>query len=617
VQIPLWHRLYTGRLAWAEEAYTEFLADIDPALVEDFRRQNEITVVLYGPTQVGKTTLLLKLLGIGAEQEVARILRGGSKAGEAATATAVRYSRSPDECWYIGPAGGTPLSDDQVETALANMRATVVAGDYIAVDPVPIFIPRRYFAQVDAVHHVRVLDLPGYDAAPAGSPEGDLVSRIARKHVRTADLIILIASVNDLGALKPGRLQLEELKDWAKARGRVRVVATHTVSGASFRRWLGRPGNAVKSQVRSLLAEEIRSLDIPVPPELEEILYPLEYGRSWGVLEQTAPDIFAKAQPIVDELFLDLSADVRDSATPHGRLRMAFTVHRALTLKAEGRLKEFDSEASKLRGLKVALGRRLKAASAYIRAKQSSIASLDKQQHTLGDNARDGMARMANAFQADSEIPEGRSVQAFEDFIADAEDRLAMQWKALAAELHQILPCVRLKKVEHSTAFEAIGKTLREYSFDRYFFNYDRDRHLVIGAQQEAIDKARRSATQQLEKAITARTHVLEEENKAAASELAYARKLYAGRKARWSGAHTQLHTLKLDRAAYQEGVRYEIEKARQFGTLLNGAFHQELARHVHIAATANQPVTTFLHLCHVNLLYREFDKLTAGSLHA
>ena len=55
-------------------------------------------VVLVGPTQVGKTTLIMNLIGIRDDKktELNRILRGGRSVGESSTSIATVYTRSPE-----------------------------------------------------------------------------------------------------------------------------------------------------------------------------------------------------------------------------------------------------------------------------------------------------------------------------------------------------------------------------------------------------------------------------------------------------------------------------------------------------------------------------------------
>ena len=62
---------------------------------------HEVRVVLYGPTQVGKTTLILRLLGLSDEttKEAQRVLRGGRGHGKSATASVTRYRLTHHDAW--------------------------------------------------------------------------------------------------------------------------------------------------------------------------------------------------------------------------------------------------------------------------------------------------------------------------------------------------------------------------------------------------------------------------------------------------------------------------------------------------------------------------------------
>ena len=92
-----WEQRYEGRTDWAENAVAQHLEGFDPEVRDRLAtRDREATIALYGPTQVGKTTLILKMLGVSdaAALTVGEVLRGGRPAGESATATAMRYRAS-------------------------------------------------------------------------------------------------------------------------------------------------------------------------------------------------------------------------------------------------------------------------------------------------------------------------------------------------------------------------------------------------------------------------------------------------------------------------------------------------------------------------------------------
>ncbi|MDN2674855.1 hypothetical protein OX459_26000 [Janthinobacterium sp. SUN026] len=81
-----WAQHDQERLDWAFRAYTRFAESLSPEIRDRLAskdQQAEAYVVVFGKTQVGKTTLLMELMGVLATQmpRVARVLRGGARPG--------------------------------------------------------------------------------------------------------------------------------------------------------------------------------------------------------------------------------------------------------------------------------------------------------------------------------------------------------------------------------------------------------------------------------------------------------------------------------------------------------------------------------------------------------
>jgi hypothetical protein len=65
--------------AWAFEAYDRFVETLSPEVRQHLgERREDSYMVVFGRTQVGKTTLILKLLGLPAQavRAVSTVLRG-------------------------------------------------------------------------------------------------------------------------------------------------------------------------------------------------------------------------------------------------------------------------------------------------------------------------------------------------------------------------------------------------------------------------------------------------------------------------------------------------------------------------------------------------------------
>ena len=278
----LWRQLHARTRAWAIEANETWLASLSRDARGGAQRNPEARVVLFGPTQVGKTTLLLTLLGIrdDAAAEVETVLRGGRVHGQSSTALPMRYLRSRDNQWRIDTADTPGLSAEAVRAHLGTVRAAVEDGRHQSTDPVTLFLPADHFAVGEPAVRVSVLDLPGI--AAAAPRERLLVERIARRHLPAASLILLVGHASKLGMLDPVELgrQLEELKGWMRSRLRYRLVLTYTFDQESMeRRFKDMPD---LEAVRAHFVEQIGLFGFPVEPTLSKRLYPLDFGKSWS-----------------------------------------------------------------------------------------------------------------------------------------------------------------------------------------------------------------------------------------------------------------------------------------------------------------------------------------------
>ncbi|MFC7409455.1 hypothetical protein [Hydrogenophaga atypica] len=330
----LWSDHSQRRLEWAQTAYAEFLSSIAPELAAQYRNhQEEVTVAVFGKTQVGKTTLILQLMGLttAAMPIVSQVLRGGRAKGRSATSTAMLYSRSLDSSWHLTVEGETTVCESaaDMEQALGELRHTMESGRLKVTRPVQVHMPSELFTSTgDASLAVNIIDLPG--DSPANEAEQAHVSHVASQFIPNADLVLLVGKADDLGFLDPEKLVLPVLGDWRYSPSRFRLITTFTIQSTSFREWLSTQKKLDASAIRRRLLTQLETFDdIELPSDaLNPALYfPLEFGDSWEVLKTTSPQIYADVQPVMSGLLDDLKRDIQYSATPHMRLWRATQVH--------------------------------------------------------------------------------------------------------------------------------------------------------------------------------------------------------------------------------------------------------------------------------------------------
>lgn len=324
----VWSELYANRSEWALRAYKDFVATVHPALRGDLERQDHVTLVVYGPTQVGKTTLILSTLGVHADHlaDASQVLRGGRDAGKSATVLATQYGKSPDDLWHLG--GGQGLSDADMLKALGLVRDRMEKGDDVGSDIVEIRIPRHFFAEADRGLNVSIIDLPGTHAAQKN--EARHVARLAELYVPTADVVLLVTRADALGALHPAALQLECLKDWTAQPAKFRVVLTYTFSSASIQEWYreeAQMGRVTAESLRNRLYSQLSTHELPLPEAGSRCLFPVEFGDSWKDLACKHADYFEGASAISQRLMSELVESLAAASNPYRRLAAAFDLN--------------------------------------------------------------------------------------------------------------------------------------------------------------------------------------------------------------------------------------------------------------------------------------------------
>ncbi len=344
-----WSELYNNRLDWAERARKDFISSLDKDLQANFQSDGgEVTVVLFGKTQVGKTTLILKLLGINEKSilNVGKILRGGVESGKPSTPTTILYKESASDKWVLSKNGNLfpPMDDCEITERLRELRDDVEKGIASHSGPVVLSIPTKYFdSEFKNYLKIRILDLPGIN--PVNPEEATHVRMIAEKYVPLADLILLVGRADDLAFIKPGVLDLPQMKDWSIVPRRFRIITTYSTYSDSFRNWLKKESELSKELMRNKLATQIATHGIVIKDS--KLLYPLDYGDSWENLERESPNEFQKIKYLVNEFFTDLVKDIKKSATAHNRIMQVTQLQTHIKLRIESAEIKYNSDKEK------------------------------------------------------------------------------------------------------------------------------------------------------------------------------------------------------------------------------------------------------------------------------
>ena len=100
-------QLFQRRSDWQEKAFNELKDDLTATKDNRFLKyqdENETYLVMIcGKSQIGKSTLILKMIGIRDENfnDVYNTLRAGSPQGNSSTVTAIIYAKSATDKYAL------------------------------------------------------------------------------------------------------------------------------------------------------------------------------------------------------------------------------------------------------------------------------------------------------------------------------------------------------------------------------------------------------------------------------------------------------------------------------------------------------------------------------------
>mgnify|MGYP000103791596 FL=1 len=156
--------LFKERSLWQKDAFDRIKASLltarDNAFLQYDGMQESYLVVVYGPSQIGKTSLILKLIGIRDDndcfQKVSQTLRTKEiTRGNSSTSTAILYARSDTEQYALAVEDEPNkvseklfFSDEkELEAKLIEVRSRVVKNRESARSVLHIDIPRQFLRQ--------------------------------------------------------------------------------------------------------------------------------------------------------------------------------------------------------------------------------------------------------------------------------------------------------------------------------------------------------------------------------------------------------------------------------------------------------------------------------------
>lgn len=504
--IDYWQRLESRQSEWAFRAYDRLVKTLSTDVQDriQLRESNaEPYVVIFGKTQVGKTTLLLDLMGIDLQQmaTLSQVLRGGREAGKSATATAMEYRRSTDARWGLSVQSKKHwfTSDDEMAEALAQLRQQMERGELVVDSPCIVHIPGRFFSlQTTGATGVRILDLPGDN--PANAQEQKHVNQMAKTYLPFADLVLLIGRGDDLSFLQPEVITLPGIEDWQAMPHRFRIVTTYSYSAQSVKTLIRNDPAFDITQLRQRLIEQIERFhslsDAAKDPNL---YFPLEFGSSWLSMAENDSALYARVDPMVSRLRSELLEQIAASTSPLGRLRSTLDTHLSVKYIQEKKTAVIETE---LLGLKKQQQETTNILKTWEKAMFRSQDKIDQTDKLLKDNALSVSQRLINKAAEKAAVIElsaeykSEKCTTLHRMISDycseikkiqlAVENKSAYWQKVSRK--NIEPTRQAVQDILDEKFSAIRYTLNDYWIDAYLSsaNYSSDKNRVIHAADNA-----------------------------------------------------------------------------------------------------------------------------------
>ncbi len=206
-------RFNDERMKWQDDTQQEIRRRLlqNGTDVAAYPQRDHKLVVVFGKPQVGKTTLILSLMGIAEERhrEIGRILRAGIPEGNSSTSTATIYQCSRDDSFGICErnAQGDPLTNlyccdaQGFQTKLQEIRQQLEDGSKKPDTVLYLYLPQYFFESSQKQNQeFSILDVPGYGSRNRN--ESRYVGPLLKQYMNAAQVNIVVRELNDINDLR-------------------------------------------------------------------------------------------------------------------------------------------------------------------------------------------------------------------------------------------------------------------------------------------------------------------------------------------------------------------------------------------------------------------------------
>jgi energy-coupling factor transporter ATP-binding protein EcfA2 len=306
--------------------------------------KDQVLIGVYGPTQVGKTTLILTMLGIGDKEigPLSQALRGKREKGNSSTITSFIYKRSVDENFHLIFPDKTRISCrdlEELETALQTIRKQIESGKVSYDKPIILDIAQQFFSNkrfAEKSKFISIIDLPGDDTKE--KREEEYVEHILTRYMPLCSVCLVMEISSKIVRL----FQLDRplVKDWMYYPQNFRVVLTRCLQSASVKRAIEAGEITSLAEFKANFRDHLQRNELEIPNQI----YPLEFGDTWLELKDRNDVVYHQAKGWMDSLFLELLDDLTAVKTPENQIMQIKNIEHSISKQKNLELDRMSKE---------------------------------------------------------------------------------------------------------------------------------------------------------------------------------------------------------------------------------------------------------------------------------
>lgn len=242
-----WNQLFLKKEDWQFKTFEMIKSDLISARDNRFVRYDNTEenhlVMIYGKSQVGKTTLILNTIGLRPDcfSEVYETLRAGVPRGNSSTSTAIIYAKSVNEQYGCALSSLNDLSSKDTQyydkkgmiRHLEKIRQQAENNRMSPNSILFIYIPKTFFIQDSTTDSISIMDMPGIESR--NHKEDIHVQNLMTKYIPVSSVCIITCRSNDIQSLES--LVLPNHLEWKRMEHRFILVITHAYNDGTTKQY--------------------------------------------------------------------------------------------------------------------------------------------------------------------------------------------------------------------------------------------------------------------------------------------------------------------------------------------------------------------------------------------